>query len=126
MVEGEVRRGARTVIALNAPTDLVQLAYGMLGSPDEVRAELDRINADMARFFAMEPDLALRAIAAYTPRVTEICRHLFRVEIRDHTWVKIRTMDAVPLLDELERQLKIHSRLLEQRAQDLAAEGIRR
>lgn len=126
MPAGVVSRNAPLVSVASMDTDLVTLAYGVIGSPSDVRAELDRINQHLGSFYKMEPDMAMRGIAAYTPRVTEIVRWLFRVEGNDRAYARIRTMDAQPLLDELDRQHKIHSRLLEARGQDLAVEGIRR
>lgn len=126
-VTGTVQRVASpTRIASAIPSDIEAMAYGLLGTPDEVRAELDRIQSHVNDLYKMEPDMALRVIAAYSARVTEIMRLLFRVEIHDRTYVRLRTMDGQPLLEELSLQFKIHSRMLEARAQDIALEGVRR
>lgn len=103
-----------------------EMAYGLVGEPDEVRAELDRVQTSLHRLYMMEPDFAMRHLIAFSSRLTELERMLFRLEIRDRSYTKIRTMDVQPLLAEIDRQFKVHSRLLEARRQDMALEGIGR
>lgn len=108
------------------PNDIEAMAYGLLGQPADIRAELDRIQSHLHAMYQMEPDMAMRVLSAYSTRLTEISRLLFRVEITDRQYTKIRTMDCIPLLDECDRQFKLHSRMLEARAQDLSLEGVLR
>lgn len=124
MVQATVQRNAR--VGLAVPSDIEQMAYGLLGSRSDVMNELDRIQQHMHLLYQMEPDMACRVIAAYSSRLTELARLLFRVEITDRQWARVRTMDVVPLIEECDRQFKLHSRMLEARAQDLALEGVRR
>ena len=127
MVAGTVGRNASPLKAgLVVPSDIEAMAYGLLGSPAAVREELDRIQSHVHALYSMEPDMAMRVISAYSSRLTEMARLLFRVEITDRQWIKIRTMDVLPLLEECDRQFKLHSRMLEARAQDLSLEGVRR
>lgn len=130
MVERAVQRapgpGSVTAMMPRELIDEVEMAYGLVGTPDEVRTELDRIQSVLHRLYTMEPDLAMRHLNAFSTRLTELFRLLFRLEIRDRTYTKIRTMDVVPLLEEVDRQFKNHSRLLEARRQDMALEGIYR
>ena len=126
-VSGTVgRQTSPTRLQTVVPSDIEHMAYGLLGSPQDIRDELDRIQGHVNLLYTMEPDLAMRVISAYSTRLTEIARLLFRVEVIDRQWIKIRTMDCLPLLEELDRQFKLHSRMLEARAQDLSMEGIRR
>ncbi len=108
------------------PDDIAEMAYTLLGEPDEVYDELRRINEKMHGWYAKEPDQVLMEIAAYTPRLTELSRLLFQREVADRRYQRIRTMHVQPLLEECDRQNKIHSRLLEARRQDLAIAGIMR
>lgn len=126
MASGTVARDARAALGLAMPDELVDLAYGLVGTPEEVKGELSRINTHLGHLYEMEPDMAIRVLAAYSPRVTELERQLFYAESGERAYARIRTMDVRPLLDEIDRQFKMHSRLLESRAQDLAMEGIRR
>lgn len=126
-VQGTVSRNASPQrVGVVVPSDLEQMAYGLLGDPQDVRDELDRIQSHIHALYGMEPDMAMRVMAAYSSRLTEIARLLFRIEITDRRYTKLRTMDCLPLLDECDRQFKLHSRMLEARAQDLSLEGIRR
>lgn len=126
-VSGTVQRNASpAALQLVVPSDLEQMAYGLLGTPADVRSELDRIQSHVHQLYAMEPDMAMRVLSAYSSRLTEIARLLFRIEITDRQYTKLRTMDCLPLLEECDRQFKLHSRMLEARAQDLSMEGIRR
>lgn len=130
MVQKEVGRSARPgSVTSIVPDELIretEMAYGLVGSPDDVRDELDRMQMALHRLYTLEPDFAMRHLIAFSTRLTELERLLFRLEIRDRQYTKLRTMDVQPLLAEIDRQFKIHSRLLEARAQDLALEGIRR
>lgn len=126
-VQGTVARTTSPArLGVVVPSDLEAMSYGLLGTPDDIRAELDRIQSHLHTLYAMEPDMAFRVVAAYSSRLTEIARLLFRIEITDRHYTRIRTMDVLPLLEECDRQYKLHSRMLEARAQDLALEGVRR
>lgn len=123
MPVGTVTRDPRLgAVAAELPDELIadaQLAITMLGTPQEVRDECDRINTAIHIFWQQEPDWVMRALAALSSRLTELIRMLYRAEVRDRQYLKIRTMDVSPLLDECDRQFKNASRLLEQRRQDL-------
>lgn len=121
-----VRTTVPSKVGVVVPSDLEQMSYGLLGTPADVRSELDRIQSHLHALYAMEPDMAMRVLSAYSSRLTEIARLLFRIEITDRQYARLRTMDCVPLIEEVDRQFKQHSRMLEARAQDLSMEGIRR
>lgn len=127
MPSGTISRTAQPAkVGLVVPSDLEAMAYGLLGTPEDVREEADRIQSHLHALYQMEPDMAMRVLSAYSSRLTEMGRLLFRLEVSDRTYARLRTMDVSPLLEEIDRQFKLHSRMLEARAQDLSMEGVRR
>lgn len=92
---------------------------GYLGSRAEVEKELDLIAA-ATRLFHMKPaDMVMRECSAYTARLTEMCVLLHRVEGESRHWTRVRTQQVQRFLDELDRQWKTASRLIEVQRQDL-------
>lgn len=94
------------------------LASGVLGSRAQVEAEIDVMLRAVREFWQMEPDEVGRLCQAMSARCTELAVHLQRVETQ-REWKRIRTMQIVPLIDEMKRQWAIASRLIELRRQDL-------
>lgn len=90
-----------------------------LPSKEKVLDEVDRMTRLVRTFWKMEPDEVMRAVSALGARCVELYQQLHRVEGKDRTWRQVRTQQVVPLQDELERQWKNASRLLEVRRQDL-------
>lgn len=101
------------------PIAVARLARRQLGTPTSVQAEVDEINDAIRDFWQQEPDEVMRACSAYSSRLTELYVQLHRVEGRDRTWRQVRTQQVVPTLEELDRQFKVHSRMVEMRKQDL-------
>lgn len=101
------------------PLQVVQMARGELGSPREIAAEIDDMADAIRDFWQMEPDQVMRACSAYTARCSELYIKLHRIEGRERAYKQIRTQHVNTLLDELDRQHKIASRMLEVRRQDL-------
>ena len=95
-----------------------QLAWGALISKEHVEEELDMMMRTIRGFWEMEPDQVMRMVSALSARVTEIGVHLHRLEGK-REWRQVRTMQAERILSELDRQFKLHSRLLESRRQDM-------
>lgn len=92
---------------------------GHLGSRAEVEKEIDLIAAAV-RLFHMKPaDMVMRECSAYTARLTEMCVLLHRVEGTDRMWARIRTMQVQRYLEEMDRQWKTASRLIEVSRQDI-------
>lgn len=106
------------------PEVVEQLSWGALGSKEAVEAEIDLILRALRGAWEMEPDQVMRMVAATSARCTELCVHLHRLEGR-REWRQVRTMQVLRVLDELDRQFKIASRLIEIRRQDMLVEGIR-
>lgn len=101
------------------PLHVVQNAVQVLGSRDQIEAEIDEIVGSVRDFWQMEPDEVMRQISAYSARCTELTVLLHRAEAMHRQYKQIRTMQVTPLLAELERQFKLASRLIEVRRQDL-------
>lgn len=94
-------------------------AAGTLGSRAQIEGELDAILICIRDFWTMEPDQVMAHCASFTARLTELEVLLHRVEARDREFKQIRTMQVQKIVDELERQFKIASRLVEVRRQDI-------
>jgi len=97
--------------------------YGGLGTREQIQDELDGMAGAMRNFYLRSPDQVLRECSAYGARLTEMIVLLHRVEHTDRTLTRIRTMQCQRFLDELDKQFKIHSRLIEIARQDLAMAG---
>lgn len=94
---------------------------GQLGTRREIEDEIDLIVEAMRLFAFKAPDQVLREVAAYGARLTEMAILLHRIESKDRQYMRIRTMQVGILQEELERQFKIASRLIEQMRLDLEA-----
>lgn len=114
-----VEATAAAVAYASVPEVAALAAAGTLGSRAQIEAELDGILIVIRDFWTMEPDQVMGHCAAMTARLTELEVLLHRVETRDRTYKQIRTMQVQKIVDELERQFKIASRLVEVRRQDL-------
>lgn len=101
------------------PDHVVALSQGELGSRVAVEREIDTMLATTRGLWEMEPDEAMRLISAMSARCTELYVHLHRVEGRFREWKQVRTMQVDRLLQELERQFRIASRIVEVRRHDL-------
>ena len=106
------------------PEVAAEMAWGILVSRQAVEDELDMMARALRGFWEMEPDQVFRMSSAMSARLTEMAMHLHRLEGR-REWKQIRTMQAERLLDEVDRQFKLHSRIVEMRSQDLRTAGIR-
>ena len=92
---------------------------GFLGSKRQLQVELDSIAAAVRMFFYTSPDQVMRECAAYTARITEMCVLLHRVESTDRQFTRVRTMQCQKWIEELDRQFKTASRMIEVMRQDL-------
>lgn len=100
------------------PEVATQMAWGELVSKQAVEDELDMMFRAVRGFWDMEPDQVMRTIQAMSARCSEMEVHLFRLEGK-REWKQVRTQQVDRLLQELDRQFKLASRLLEVRRQDL-------
>jgi hypothetical protein len=92
---------------------------GHIGPPAEVEKELDLIAAAI-RVFHMKPaDMVMRECSAYSARLTELAVLIHRVESQSRHWSKLRTQQIQRFLDEIDRQWKTASRLIEVSRQDI-------
>lgn len=103
------------------------MAYlmGGLGTKDQIQGELDGIAAAMRSFHLKQPDQVLRECGAYSARLTELSVLLHRAEgsADGRSYQRVRTMQVQRFIEELDRQFKIASRLIEVARQDIALAG---
>jgi hypothetical protein len=116
VVEGTEEAG---YVGATVPEVVASISRASLGSRQEVEREIDEMLTVVRNFWRLEPDMVMKQVAAYSARCTELFVHLQRIEGKDRTYSKIRTMQVNPLLDELDRQFRLASRLVEVRRQDL-------
>lgn len=90
-----------------------------LGTRDDIERELDGVALAIRSFGLKQPDQVLRESSAYSARLTELCVLLARHESADRQYLRVRTQQVEKYLQELDRQYKLHSRLVEIQRQDL-------
>ena len=127
-----VRRDVPASVAAE-PEDTYEPAYsanpqmavlrGGLGSRQQIEDELDDIAAAMRGFHLKAADQVLRECSAYSARLTELCVLLHRNEALDRQLVRVRTQQVQRYLEEMDRQFKTASRLIEVQRQDIALMG---
>lgn len=113
---------------VHQPAELVDVgtflgAASTLGSKEEIQAELDAMAAFIRRFYMLPADQVLMYCGAFTARLTELAVLLSRHEIYDRQYTKVRTQQVQRWLDELENQMRIASRLIEVKRQDISLMG---
>jgi hypothetical protein len=104
------------------PAIAVELSWGALVSRQHVEDEIDLMLRAVRGCWDMFPDQVMRAVSAMSARCSELYVHLHRLEGR-REWKQIRTQQVETLLAELDRQFKIHSRLLEVQKFEALQEG---
>lgn len=100
------------------PIAMAALRSG-LGTRDDIQQELDGIVQAIRQFHIKHPDQVLRECSAYGARLTELCLLLHRVESQDRQYQRLRTMQVQKIIDEIDRQFRTASRLVEIQRQDL-------
>lgn len=96
---------------------------GYLGTREEIQGELDYIASAARTFHELQPDQVLRMVSAFSARLTELKVLLVRNELLDRQYIKVRTMQVEVWIQELDRQWKTASRIVEIQRQDLALMG---
>lgn len=97
--------------------------FGVLGSIDSVRKEIDDAFADMKTFHNLEPDEVMRMCGGHSARLQEIRVQINRVEVVARQWKPIREREIEPAIDELKQQYLIASRLHSVRELDFKMSG---
>lgn len=119
----EAQAAATNVLQLPAAiaADPVNLlgAAGFLGTRDEIEQELDVIAGAIRTFYSKQPDQVMRECAAYSARLTELAVLLHRVEASNRLYTRIRTQQVQRYIDEVDRQFKMSSRMVEMLRLDL-------
>lgn len=108
--------------AVVTPSGVAKLGQGFPGRQG-IQDELDAIAIAVRMFHVQQPDQVLRACSAYHARLMELSIMLERLSGEDSTYIKLRTRQVDRYLEELEIQVKIHSRLIEVQRQDLSMSG---
>lgn len=91
---------------------------GGLGTREDVLSECKDVAAAMRAFHLKSPDQVMSECSAYSARMTELAICLFEVEATDSRYTRLRTMVVQRIQEELDRQTKIASRLIEQNKLD--------
>lgn len=127
MVRAEVQGTEAAGYIDNPVPEYIQLlSMEALGTKEEVEAELNAMMRAVRTFWNLEPDQVMKIAGGYSARLTELYVHLHRVEGPQRVWRQVRTQQVVPLLEEVDRQMKRASREVEIRKMDLdALRGIR-
>jgi hypothetical protein len=128
MPAGTVQGSAAGGYIPAGPPDLSVLNGGLhqmasLDSPGlvdraKVIDEIQRIQAAIRLWHTMEPDQAMREASAYSARLTELRFELMEAGVRDRQYTRLATQVNYTV-DEIDRQFKLHSRMIEIRRQDL-------
>lgn len=111
-----------TVLASTTSTAPLGLS-AILGTREDVLHEVQTIQAHIRLWYAKEPDQVMREASAYSARLLELQSMLQIAETKDRTYVGVRTRHVQPTVDEIDRQFRLHSRMVELRRQDLALLG---
>lgn len=112
--------------AQHATTGVLGLAPMGTGFPVDVAAiqsELDGIVATIRMFHVKQPDLVLRMCSAYTARLSELAVLVNRNLGSNRALLKVRTQQIDKVIEELDRQWKTASRLIEVMRQDIQLSG---
>jgi hypothetical protein len=86
-----------------------------------LRKELDGYYETIVQFPEMEPDQVLLAVSGISARLVYIRAQLLRSGAMKAQ--KLRTSEIEPLIEHLERQFRVHSRLISMRQLDFQLSG---
>lgn len=104
--------------AVQRMQELEQKKFPKLGSIEDVRQEIDDALEQMREFWMHEPDEVMRLVSGHAARLVEIRVQIQRVEDAYPVWKRVRTKEVEPVLDELQSQFNIASRLVTVRQLD--------
>lgn len=90
--------------------DLAPMQDGRPSSKAAFLQEMAGIKAAIRTWYDKQPDQVLREAGAYSARCTELWTELRLMEtaLDGREWQQMRTMQVQPVLDEIDRQLKIN------------------
>lgn len=98
--------------------------YGLAGSIDDIRGEIDDAFDDMRQYYMQEPDEVMRSVSGHLARLAEVAKEVRRLENGVRQLKAVRTNEIEPTMKDLWEQYQIASRLLESRKIDFAISGI--
>lgn len=90
-----------------------------VGSRAGLLLELAGIKAAVRTWHQKQPDEVLREASAYSARLTEVWTELRLLEQYDRSFLQMRTMQVQPVLDEIDRQMKMNVSRIAMLRQDL-------
>lgn len=85
---------------------------------DKTRDEIDSYYSMIEQFPKKEPGMILQDLAVISGRVSEIRTKITRIESSNRKLQQLRTKEIDPLLEEVDRQYKIWSRIISVRQQE--------
>lgn len=88
---------------------------------DQLRAEFDGYYARLKTFSSLEPDEVMAEVSAVAARLTEVRATLLRD--RGQRANRLRLDEVDPLLEQLDFQFKVHSRIQATREMDFRMSG---
>lgn len=109
--EPESVEGQDTLGTLSTPGDLPEQVSGEVRLIHELRQELDGYFVQLKRLSTLTPDEVFGTLSAMSARLVEIRGRLWRVDTRRCQALRSREVD--PLIEEIDRQFKLHSRAFE-------------
>lgn len=90
--------------------DVAPMSVGRPPTRAALLLELAGIKAAIRTWYDKQPDQVLREASAYSARCTELWTDLRLMEsaLDGREWMQMRTMQVQPILDEVDRQLRIN------------------
>ena len=87
-----------------------------------IQAEIDDYLVRLKNLNSLPPSEVFQTLSAISARMAEIRNRLVRVENRRFT--ALRTKEVDPLIDEVDRQFKFHSRIHAVRDSEMRLSGV--
>lgn len=115
---GFIPAGPPDLSLIQGGVKMAQLDDPGLGDRAMVLGEIQRVQAAIRTWHLKEPDQVMREASAYSARLTELRGELMEAQTRDRQYTRLATQVNYTV-DEIDRQYKLHSRLVEMRRQDL-------
>lgn len=109
---------ARQSVTARRVIDSGRIFHEVGGSIASVRQEIDDCFADIKTFSNREPDEVMRLVSGWSARFSELKVRIRRIEDTHREWFPVRDREIEPVLDELQQQYVIASRLLTVRELD--------
>jgi hypothetical protein len=90
-----------------------------VGSHAEILLELAGVKAAIRTWHNKQPDEVIREASAYSARLTEVWTELRILEQYDRQFTQLRTMQVMPVIEEIDRQFRMQTSRIAMSRQDL-------